>query len=85
MITKQSNAVLFVKSEFLPHRDFPMTEKFRHREKLPMKVTEKFQSKDYIENLTDSLSTVSDRSQSAVAPLLTDFIVTLKPLTAFPS
>ena len=82
MNMKQLNVVLFAKNQFLSHRDFPLTESFRHRGISPMKVTEKFQSKGYIGNLTDSLSVRSDRSQSAVAPLLTDFVVTLEPLTA---
>lgn len=81
MNMKPLNVDLFAKNEFLSHHDFPLTESFRHRAFSPMKVTEKFQSKDYIVNLTDSLSARSDRNQSAVAPLLTDFIVTLKPLT----
>lgn len=81
MTMRQLSAVLFAKNQFLSHRDFPMTESFCHREIFPMNVIKKFQSKDYIVNLTDSLSARSDRNQSAVAPLLTDFIVTLKPLT----
>lgn len=73
---KQSNVVLFAKSEFLSHHNFPLTETFFQRAFFPLKVTEKLPSKDYIVNLTDSLSIISDRSQSAVAPLLTDFTVT---------
>lgn len=76
MIMRQSNVVLFAKSEFLSHHIFPLTESFFQRAFFPLKVTEKLPSKDYIVNLTDSLSIISDRSQSAVAPLLTDFTVT---------
>lgn len=76
MSMRRSNVALFAKNEFLSHRDFPLTESFFQRGIFPLKVTEKFPSKDYIVNLTDSLSIRSDRSQSAVAPLLTDFTVT---------
>ena len=44
MNMRQSNVASFAKNEFLSHRNFPMTESFFHRRKLPMKVTEKFQS-----------------------------------------
>lgn len=46
-----------------------------------MIVIKKFHSKGYIGELIVHLSIVSDRNQSAVAPLLTDFIITLGPLT----
>ena len=41
----------------------------------------KFHSKDYIGEMIASNQSMDDRSQSAVAPLLTDFIIILRPLT----
>lgn len=82
MSMKQSREASFAN---LSHRDLPMTESFCHRGKLPMKVTEKFQSKDYIGNLKDSPSMNVTEKKSAVAPLLTLFTVTLGPLIVFPS
>ena len=73
---RQSNVVLFVKSEFLSHRFFPLTETFCQWGKFPLNVTEKLPSKAYIGEVKESAGGRSDRSQSAVAPLLTDFNVT---------
>ena len=81
MIMRQSNVVLFAKNEFLSHRIFPLTESFCQRGNFPLKVTEKLPSKDYIGEMKEMFPSMDDRSQSAVAPLLTDFIVILKPLT----
>lgn len=82
MIMRRSNVVLFAKSEFLSHRIFPLTESFFQRAFFPLKVTEKLPSKDYIGEMKEMFPSMDDRSQSAVAPLLTDFIVILKPLTS---
>lgn len=76
MNMRQLNAVLYAKNEFRSHRDFPLIETFDQRGNSPMIVIKKFQSKDYIVKLIVSLSITSDRNQSAVAPLLTDFIIT---------
>ncbi len=80
MSMKQSKEASFAN---LSHRNLPMTESFCHRGKLPLKVTEKFQSKDYIGNLKDSPSMNVTEKESAVAPLLTLFTVTLGPLIVF--
>lgn len=76
MIMKLLKEVLFAGNEFLSHLIFPLTERNFQREIFPLIERKNFQSKVYIVNLTDSLSIRSDRSQSAVAPLLTDFVVT---------
>ena len=81
MIMRQSNVVSFTKNEFLSHRNLPLTESFCQRGNFPLKVTEKLPSKDYIGEMKEMFPSMDDRSQSAVAPLLTDFIVILKPLT----
>lgn len=75
------NALSVVSFANLSHRNRPMTESFFHRTNFPMKVTEKFQSKVYIVNLTDSRSMYVTEKASAVAPLLMLFTVTIKPLT----
>lgn len=82
MFMRQLNAVLSAKNEFQSHRDFPLIGTFDHRANFPLIVIKKFHSKGYIGELIVHLSIVSDRNQSAVAPLLTDFIITLGPLTA---
>ena len=46
-------------------------------------MTEKFQSKVYIVNVKDSPSMYVTEKESAVAPLLILFTVTIGPLTAF--
>lgn len=76
MITRRLSEVSFTKSEFLSKCNFPLTESFCQRAKLPLKVTEKLPSKDYIGEMKERTGGRSDRSQSAVAPLLTDFTVT---------
>ena len=76
MFTRQLSAVLYAKNEFRSHRDFPLIETFDHRGNFPMIVIKKFQSKGYIGELIVHISITSDRNQSAVAPLLTDFIIT---------
>ena len=48
-----------------------------------MKVTEKFQSKVYIAKVKDFPSMYVTEKESAVAPLLILFTVTIGPLTAF--
>ena len=73
----------FANLSILSHRDFPLTESFFHRGKLPLKVTEKFQSKVYIVNVKDSPSMCVTEKESAVAPLLILFTVNIGPMTAF--
>lgn len=81
MITSKED--LFANLSILSHRDSPLTESFFHREKTPLKVTEKFQSKVYIVNVKDYPSVYVTEKESAVAPLLILFTVTVGPLTAF--
>ena len=76
MIMRRSSVVSFTKSEFLSKCNFPLTETFFQREFSPLKVTEKLPSKDYIGEMKEMTDGRSDRSQSAVAPLLTDFSFT---------
>ena len=80
-IMRQSNVVLFAKNEFLSHYIFPLTERNFQRAFFPLNVTEKLPSKDYIGEMTERFQSMDDRSQSAVAPLMTDFVVIRKPLT----
>ena len=83
MNMRSSKGDSFANLSILSHRDSPLTESFFHREKSPLKVTEKFQSKVYIVNVKDSPSMYVTEKESAVAPLLILFTVTIRPLTAF--
>ena len=83
MNMRSSKEDSFANLSILSHRDFPLTESFFHRGKSPLKVTEKFQSKVYILNVTDYPSMYVTEKESAVAPLLILFTVTIGPLTAF--
>ena len=83
MNMRTSKEGLFANLSILSHRDSPLTESFCHREFSPLKVTEKFQSKVYIVNVKDSPSMYVTEKESAVAPLLILFTVTIGPLTAF--
>ena len=60
--------------------DFSFDCKINQRAFSPLIVSNKFHSKDYIGEMIASNQSMDDRSQSAVAPLLTDFIVILEPL-----
>lgn len=73
----------FANLSILSHRDSPLTESFFQRRKSPLKVTEKFQSKVYIYDVKDYPSMDVTEKESAVAPLLILFTVTIGPLTAF--
>lgn len=73
----------FANLSILSHHDSPLTESFFHRGKSPLKVTEKFQSKVYIYDVKDYPSLDVTEKESAVAPLLILFAVTIGPLTAF--
>ena len=83
MNMRSSKGDSFANLSILSHRDSPLTESFFHRGKSPLKVTEKFQSKVYILNVKDSPSMYVTEKESAVAPLLILFTVTIGPLTAF--
>lgn len=61
--------------------DFSFDCKINQRAIFPLIVSDKFHSKDYIGEMIASNQSMDDRSQSAVAPLLTDFIIILRPLT----
>ena len=69
MNMRSSKEDLFANLSILSHRDFPLTEKF--------------QSKVYIYIVTDCPSMYVTEKESAVAPLLILFTVTIGPLTAF--
>lgn len=71
MNMRQSNAVLFAKSEFRSHCDFPLIGSFDQRGKSPLIVIEKFQSKDYIYDVIESDQSQADRKVS-VAEATTD-------------
>lgn len=83
MNMRSSKEDLFANLSILSHRDFPLTKSFFHRGKTPLKVTEKFQSKVYIVKVKDYPSMYVTEKESAVAPLLILFTVTIGPLTAF--
>ena len=83
MNIRSSKGASFANLSILSHRDFPLTESFFHRGNSPLKVTEKFQSKVYILKVKDSPSMYVTEKESAVAPLLILFTVTIGPLTAF--
>ena len=83
MNMRSSKGDSFANLSILSHRDSPLTESFFHRGNSPLKVTEKFQSKVYIVKVKDSPSMYVTEKESAVAPLLILFTVTIGPLTAF--
>lgn len=83
MNMRASKGDSFANLSILSHRDSPLTESFFHREKTPLKVTEKFQSKVYIYDVKDYPSMDVTEKESAVAPLLILFTVTIGPLTEF--
>ena len=83
MNMRSSKGDSFANLSILSHRDSPLKESFFQRRKSPLKVTEKFQSKVYIVNMTDSPSMYVTEKESAVAPLLILFTVTIGTLTAF--
>ena len=78
---KQSKKALLDASNFtINGSDFSFDCKINQRAIFPLIVSNKFQSKDYIGEMIASNQSMDDRSQSAVAPLLTDFVVILGPL-----
>lgn len=83
MNMRSSKGDSFANLSILSHRDSPLTESFFHRGISPLKVTEKFQSKVYIYIVTEYPSMDVTEKESAVAPLLILFTVTIGPLTAF--
>lgn len=83
MNMRSSKGDSFANLSILSHRDFPLTEKFQSKGKIPFESDRKVSVKVYILKVKDSPSMYVTEKESAVAPLLILFTVTIGPLTAF--
>lgn len=77
---QSKKALLGTSNKSINGNEFSFDCKNNQRVFSPLIVIEKFQSKAYIGDVIASNQSMDDRSQSAVAPLLTDFIIILGPL-----